>query len=257
MAGYSGGRGDGKAAAGKAKVVNPNTMNGVRVVINQAPFQILLGLLYYCINTIAIPFSEGHFPSLLGPFGKDQRDFVTWFTKYQDSRIKLQEGDDKRKAVIIMASHQRNLKVLDAPINTSWETRRIQLLRLSLVFFSLMDVAAHLFASPGATATVSYWIDIETAVYGLIAVIYLLGLRQYYGPPILFTAYNLVMFFVSGITALPFGITNKPLVGHIEFLQYSFGRGFSLLAWVYLLVVGIYLLKRDTGSKLAKLLQES
>ncbi len=132
--------------------------------------------------------------------------------------------------------------------------RALEYLRLSMVLFSLVDVAAHLFASPGATPIVSYWIDIETATYGLIAVIYLLGLRRYYVPPILFTAYNLIMYFVSGLVALPFGISKAPLAGHLQFAQYSFGRGFSLLPWLYLLIIGIVLLKKDPGSKLNQLL---
>lgn len=132
--------------------------------------------------------------------------------------------------------------------------RALEYVRLSMVVFALADVAAHLFASPGATPIVSYWIDIETATYGLIAVVYLLGLRRYYLPPILFTAYNLVMYFVSGLVALPFGISKAPLVGHLQFAQYSFGRGFSLLPWLYLLVMGIVLLKKDPGSKLNELL---
>jgi hypothetical protein len=135
--------------------------------------------------------------------------------------------------------------------------RRIQTLRLSLVFFALLDVAAHLFASPGATPIVSYWIDIETATYGLIAVIYLLGLRKFYAPPILFTAYNLFMYFLSGLTALPFGINSQPLTGHVQFLAYSFGRGFSMIAWLYLLVVGIIMLKQDPGSQLNDMLKKS
>ncbi|OLZ09016.1 hypothetical protein [Sulfobacillus thermosulfidooxidans] len=135
--------------------------------------------------------------------------------------------------------------------------RTIHTLRLSLVFFALLDVAAHLFATPGSTPIVSYWIDIETASYGLIAVIYLLGLRSYYGPPIIFTAYNMTMFFISGITALPFGINKAPLVGHIQFLQYSFGRGFSMAAWLYLLIVGSIMLKLDKGSRLNDLLKNS
>ncbi len=133
----------------------------------------------------------------------------------------------------------------------------VQRVRLSLAFFALLDVAAHLFASPGGTPIISYWIDIETASYGLIAVVYLLGLRQYYIPPLIFTAYNMTMYFLSGVMTLPFGINPKPLTGHIEFLQYSFGRGFSLIAWLYLLVVGLWMLKNDPGSKLGALLKES
>jgi hypothetical protein len=125
-----------------------------------------------------------------------------------------------------------------------------------MTFFALVDVAAHLFANPGATPIVTYWIDIETATYGLIAVVYLLGLRRYYVLPVLFTAYNMFMYFLSGLVVLPFGINKAPLAGHLQFAHYSFGRGFSLLAWVYLLVGGLILLKVDPGSKLNDLLGE-
>ena len=132
--------------------------------------------------------------------------------------------------------------------------RRMQTWRLSLAVLAVINVAAHLFASPGATPIVSYWIDIETAAYSLIAVVYLLGLRRYYLVPVLFTAYNMGMFFLSGLVALPFGIDPKPLVGHVQFALYSFGRGMSLLAWLYLLVVGIWMLRADPGSRLNDLL---
>ncbi len=143
------------------------------------------------------------------------------------------------------------------PIEGARRLSQVQGLRLSLVLFALLDVAAHLFSSPGATPIVSYWIDIETATYGLIAVIYLLGLRRYYVPPIIFTAYNLIMYFLSGITALPFGINQAPLAGHLQFLQYSFGRGLSLAAWLYLLIVGLIILRVDRGSRLNELLKDS
>ncbi len=143
------------------------------------------------------------------------------------------------------------------PFEGARRLTQVQGLRLSLVLFALLDVAAHLFASPGATPIVSYWIDIETATYGLIAVIYLLGLRRYYVPPIIFTAYNLIMYFLSGITALPFGINQTPLAGHLQFLQYSFGRGLSLAAWLYLLIVGLIILRVDRGSRLNELLKDS
>jgi hypothetical protein len=134
------------------------------------------------------------------------------------------------------------------------KNRGLSLIRLSMAFFALIDVAAHLYASPGSTPIVSYWIDIETATYGLIAVVYLLGLRRYYLLPILFTAYNMSMYFLSGLIALPFGIAPKPLVGHVQFALYSFGRGMSLAGWIYLMVVGIILLRKDPGSKLNELL---
>ncbi len=141
------------------------------------------------------------------------------------------------------------------PIATT-SKRRMQGWRLSLALLAVINVAAHLFASPGATPIVSYWIDIETAAYSLIAVVYLLGLRRYYLIPVLFTGYNMFMFFLSGLTALPFGIDPKPLAGHVQFALYSFGRGMSLMAWLYLLLVGIWMLRADPGSRLDELLAD-
>ena len=43
----------------------------------------------------------------------------------------------------------------------------------------------------------------------------------------------------------------------IQFLAYSFGRGFSLVPWLYLLIVGIIMLKADKGSQLNDLLKKS
>jgi hypothetical protein len=67
----------------------------------------------------------------------------------------------------------------------------------------------------------------------------------------------MTMYFLSGFISLPFGINPKPLTGHIQFLQYSFGRGFSLIAWLYLLVMGMWMLRHDPGSKLNQLLVQS
>gem|GEM_PF-171624 len=43
--------------------------------------------------------------------------------------------------------------------------RTLERLRLSMVILALIDVAAHVYESPGATPIISYWIDIETATY--------------------------------------------------------------------------------------------
>ena len=136
------------------------------------------------------------------------------------------------------------------------QLRKIHTLRLTLVFFALCNVAAHVYATPGGTPITTFWIDVEIAAYGVIAVIYLLGLRLYYGPPLLFTAYTLVMFFLSGFLAMG-PIDPVPLVGHLQFLHYSFGRGFSLVSWLYLLIVGWIMLKIDPGSQLNDALKQS
>ena len=129
-------------------------------------------------------------------------------------------------------------------------------LRFSMVVLALLDAAAHLFASPGQTSQVTFWLESEVAVYVLVSMIYLLGLRSWYTPAIAYSVLNLVIFFVSAFVTLP-GITHSALVGHVEFSQYSFGRGFSLLAWLYLIVMGVVLNRLDGGSKLDALLRDS
>ncbi len=128
-------------------------------------------------------------------------------------------------------------------------------IRFSMVILALLDAAAHLFASPGQTAEVTFWLETEVAVYILISAIYLLGLRSWYTPAIAYSVLNLVIFFLSAVVVLP-GITHSALVGHIQFSKYSFGRGFSLLAWLYLIVVGLVLNRIDKGSKLDALLRD-
>jgi hypothetical protein len=129
-------------------------------------------------------------------------------------------------------------------------------LRFSMVVLALLDAAAHLFASPGQTPQITFWLETEVATYVLVAVIYLLGLRSWYSPAIAYSVLNLFIFFLSAFVPLP-GITHSALVGHVEFGKYSFGRAFSLAAWIYLIVVGLILNRIDPGSKVDVLLRGS
>lgn len=142
-----------------------------------------------------------------------------------------------------------------AETTSSGAFTHIKWLRFSMVVLALLDAAAHLFASPGQTPEVTFWLETEVAVYVLIAVVYLLGLRSWYTPAIAYSVLNLAIFFLSAFVRLP-GITHSALVGHVQFAAYSFGRGFSLLAWVYLVGVGLLLNWVDRGSKLDQLLRE-
>jgi len=90
----------------------------------------------------------------------------------------------------------------------------------------------------------------------LIAVIFLLGLRSWYVPTIAYSMLNVLLFFISAFVAIPL-ITHAALVGHVQFGQFSFGRGFSLGGWVWLIVVGWILTRIDRGSKLDELLKDS
>jgi hypothetical protein len=79
---------------------------------------------------------------------------------------------------------------------------------------------------------------------------------MFYWLILLFSAFTIVMYFLSGV--VPMGLIDpKPLVGHVQFLQYSFGRGFSVLSWLYLLVVGSIMLKLDPGSQVNAMLSRS
>lgn len=129
-------------------------------------------------------------------------------------------------------------------------------LRFSMVLLALLDAAAHLFSSPGQTPAVTFWIETEVAAYGLIGIIYLLGLRSWYTPAIAYSVLNMVIFFLSAFIVLP-GITHTVLVGHVQFAQYSFGRTFSVLGWLYLIIVGLVLNRFDQGSQLDALLRKS
>lgn len=128
--------------------------------------------------------------------------------------------------------------------------------RFSLAFFALVNVAAHLYAIPAKYPVQTLWLEGEVAFYVMVAVIYLLGLRMWYAPAILYTVLNLLAFFLSGITTIP-GITSTVFSTHLAVFQYSWGRGLSVVAWAYLLVVGVYLLRADKGSGLNRLLRDS
>ncbi|MCL4323259.1 MAG: hypothetical protein M1498_02275 [Candidatus Thermoplasmatota archaeon] len=131
----------------------------------------------------------------------------------------------------------------------------MKIVRFTLMAFAMLDASAHLYASPASYPFVTFWLEIEVSAFIIIAIVFLLGLKIWYIPAILFNAFNLVVYMISGITSLP-PISGTPLVGHVQFASYSFGRAFSLIAWLYIMVVGIIMLKYDRGSKLNDLLKE-
>lgn len=129
-------------------------------------------------------------------------------------------------------------------------------LRSSMVVLALLTSAAHLYAIPGATPEVTFWLETEVVGYLLIAVVYLLGLRSWYRFAVGYSVFNMGVFFLSAITVMP-GITHANLLGHLQFADYSFGRAFSLAGWVYLISVGVLLRRVDPGSSVDALLRQS
>jgi hypothetical protein len=134
--------------------------------------------------------------------------------------------------------------------------RQVHWWRFSLSFFALVNVASHLYALPTKYPVQTLWLEGEVVFYIMVAAIYILGLRMWYAPAILYTIFNLLAFFLSGLITIP-GITNTVFSAHLAIFQYSWGRGLSVLAWAYLLVVGAYMLRADKGSGLNKLLKDS
>ena len=131
----------------------------------------------------------------------------------------------------------------------------MKIVRFTVVFFAILDAAAHLYALPGAAPLVTFWLEIEVSAFIVISMVFLLGLKIWYIPSVIFTLFNLLVYFISGIIALP-PISVSPLVGHVEFLQYSFGRAFSLVGWLYIIIVGLILIRYDRGSKLNDLMKQ-
>lgn len=130
-----------------------------------------------------------------------------------------------------------------------------KIVRFTVMMFALIDAAAHLYASPASYPLVTFWLEIEVASFIVIGIVFLLGLRIWYLPSVLFTVLNVVLYLVSGVVAIP-PISPVALAGHVQFLDYSFGRAFSLIAWIYIIVVGLVLFRYDSGSKLNALLKD-
>lgn len=130
-----------------------------------------------------------------------------------------------------------------------------KIVRFTVMLFALIDAAAHLYASPASYPLVTFWLEIEVAAFIVIGIVFLLGLRIWYLPSVLFTFLNVVLYFVSGIVAIP-PISPVALTGHVQFLDYSFGRAFSLIAWIYIIVVGLILFRYDKGSRINELLKD-
>ena len=130
-----------------------------------------------------------------------------------------------------------------------------KIVRFTVMLFALVDAAAHLYASPATYPLVTFWLEIEVSAFIVIGIVFLLGLRIWYLPSVIFTIFNLILYFVSGIVAIP-PIAPAALTGHVEFLDYSFGRAFSLIAWAYIIVVGLLLFRFDKGSRINDLLRD-
>ena len=130
----------------------------------------------------------------------------------------------------------------------------IKIVRFAVMVCALLDSAAHLYATPAAYPQITFWLEIEVAAFIIIGIVFLLGLKMWYLPSILFTIFNLLVYLISGVVAIA-PLNPTVLSGHVDFLNYSFGRAFSLATWIFIIIVGTLLIDYDKGSALNTLLR--
>ena len=127
---------------------------------------------------------------------------------------------------------------------------RIKIMRFSLVVLALLDFSAVALGNQiwNYANYLSLWFGLVGAGYIIIAVVYLLGLRMWYGP-------NEIFLLLSAFVNLYLGAGSdmNPL-GSLG----SHGFNFVLsLTWVYLVLVGLLMMRYDKGSKINELLSQS
>ena len=157
---------------------------------------------------------------------------------------------------------------------------KLRLGRAALAIFALLVAAAHLgytgssfggaptmtsnqvhstsgsgssgFAGPSFNA-MSFWFAVEVIAYTLIAVVFLLGLRTWYTLAMAFNAFNLVIYFLSGVIGIP-GVTPGAFPGRFDIMLGLSSINIIIIGWVVVLVLGLIMLKYDPGSELDRLL---
>jgi len=97
------------------------------------------------------------------------------------------------------------------------------------------------------------WLDIEVIAYTLIAIVYLMGLRTWYVPATIFNAFNIGIYLLSGIIAIP-GITSNAFGGHLALFTPSLTTTILIWSWIAAVIVSLLLLRYDEGSELDALL---
>lgn len=137
--------------------------------------------------------------------------------------------------------------------------------RLVLAIFAILIAAAHLSSigfggggggpshtpPPFGAQALGLWIQIEIIAYAVIAVVFLLGIRRWYGAAVIFNAFNVFIYFLSSYVAIP-GITSSAFGSRFSAFGVSLGSTVLIISWIALLVLSIIFLKYDKGSELEK-----
>ncbi len=126
----------------------------------------------------------------------------------------------------------------------------IKTVRFSLVMLALLDFSAVAIGNPiwNTASYLSLWFGLVEAGYIVIAIVYLLGLRMWYGP-------NVAFLVLSALANMHLGAG-----GDLNPLGSLGSSGFNFiisLTWIYLVIVGIVIMRYDKGSKINGLLSQS
>lgn len=126
----------------------------------------------------------------------------------------------------------------------------IKLARFSMVLLSLLNFSAVALGSPNwnVASPYSLWLGFASAGYIILALIYMLGFRMWYG-------LSLVFLVISAIINYSFDAAGGP-----DALSSSTNLLFNnvvAFTWLYLVLMGLVLMRYDKGSKLNSVLQES
>lgn len=125
----------------------------------------------------------------------------------------------------------------------------IKLARFSMVFFALINFSAVALGSPNWNSATIYslWLGFASALYILVGIIYMLGFRMWYGMSSAFLIISALINYSIDSTGGPDALTATPV---------SFNNLIAL-TWLYLVLMGLVLMRYDKGSKLNSVLQES
>lgn len=144
--------------------------------------------------------------------------------------------------------------------------------RLAIAFFAIIAAATHLasaipsggggphtggpgsgYSAPIGAQLLPLWIDIEVITYTVIAVVFLFGMRTWYLAANVFNAFNLALYLLSGLIAIP-GITGGAFASHVSFSSLSVTSDLLIFSWFAVLLIGLVLLRYDPGSELERLI---
>ncbi len=126
----------------------------------------------------------------------------------------------------------------------------IKLARFSMTILALLSFSSVALGSPvwNSASLAGLWYGLIAAGYVVVAVIFLLGIRMWYGGSVAF-------FIISGIVNYHLASSGGPnplgAWGTVNF------NNIVALAWLYLIIVGLLMMRYDKGSKVNDLLAQS